>query len=103
MHFTVHNNELKKSNSNLESRITKFGQSGTSMTFQCANDSIYLIFDSHGGGDNYMCFVIDVLTTPHSYRLDNGTDGAVSIDPYTKIATITYCSFYHTGVIFKLI
>lgn len=73
------------------------------MTFQCANDSIYLIFDSHGGGDNYMCFVIDVLTTPHSYRLDNGTDGAVSIDPYTKIATITYCSFYHTGVIFKLI
>lgn len=89
--------------SNLESRITKFGQSGTSMTFQCANDSIYLIFDSHGGGDKYMCFVIGVSTTPHSYRLDNGTDGAVSIDPDTKIATITYCSFYHTGVIFKLI
>lgn len=90
-------------NSNLESRITKFSENGTSMTFQCVNDSIYLIFDSHGGGIKYMCFVIDVSPTPHAYRLDNGTDGAVSIDPDTKIATITYCSFYHTGVIFKLV
>ncbi len=50
-----------------------------------------------------MCFVIDTSTTPHTYRLDNGEFGAVSIDPDTKIATITYCSFYHIGVIFKLI
>lgn len=89
--------------SNLESRITKFSENGTSMIFPCSNDSIYLVFDSHRGGINYMCFVIDTSATPHTYRLDNGEFGAVSIDPDTKIATITYCSFYHTGVIFKLI
>ena len=48
-------------------------------------------------------YLIDVSSTPHVYRLDNDTNGAVSIDPDTKIATITYCSFYHTGVIFKLV
>lgn len=99
----MYNNEAKSLRSNLESRITKFDKSGTSMTFQCVNDSIYLIFDSHNSGVKYMCFVIDVSSTPHVYRLDNNTNGAVSIDPDTKIATITYCSFYHTGVIFKLI
>lgn len=89
--------------SNLESRITKFSENGTSMIFPCSNDSIYLVFDSHRGGINYMCFVIDTSATPHTYRLDNGEFGAVSIDPDTKIATITYCSFYHIGVIFKLV
>ena len=48
-------------------------------------------------------YLIDVSSTPHVYRLDNDTNGAVSIDPDTKIATITYCSFYHIGVIFKLV
>ena len=97
------NNELKEISSNLESRITKFSENGTSMIFPCSNDSIYLVFDSHRGGINYMCFVIDTSATPHTYRLDNGEFGAVSIDPDTKIATITYCSFYHIGVIFKLV
>lgn len=95
--------KLDQLNSNLESRITKFGENGTSMIFPCSNDSIYLVFDSHRGGINYMCFVIDTSATPHTYRLDNGEFGAVSIDPDTKIATITYCSFYHIGVIFKLV
>lgn len=95
--------KLDQLNSNLESRITKFSENGTSMIFPCSNDSIYLVFDSHRGGINYMCFVIDTSATPHTYRLDNGEFGAVSIDPDTKIATITYCSFYHIGVIFKLV
>ena len=104
MTLIYHAMRVKSSgNSNLESRITKFSENGTSMIFPCSNDSIYLVFDSHRGRINYMCFVIDTSTTPHTYRLDNGEFGAVSIDPDTKIATITYCSFYHIGVIFKLI
>lgn len=63
-----------------------------------------MVFDSHGGGEKYMCFVIDTIVSesPHAYRLDDGHDGNVTIDS-KSVATITYCSHYHRGYIVNLV